>query len=216
MLENEFGITMGDMTYNQMTSKLSKIQMDYPQNKKILEKCLVDISKVKSAEVNTYLNRSLASNSNSQGKWIEFYSFLEGIDWKNIYQLPYKILLYSYLITLQYKTMHRVFTCNLNLHKWGINHLLTVSCGQIDNLEHYFYYHKEVNTFWIQISDWLSTLFNISVNFAVLDILLGLINYTPKHFYLINYVILTGKYFIAKCKRNGSNLFFNDYKYTLK
>ena len=51
---------------------------------------------------------------------------------------------------------------------------------------------------------------------AVLDILLGLINYTPKHFYLINYVILIGKYFIAKCKRNGINLLFNEYKYTLK
>ena len=71
-----------------------------------------------------------------------------------------------------------------------------------------------MNTFWIQISDWLSTLFNTSVNFAVLDILLGLINYTPKHFYLINYVILIGKYFIAKCKRNGSDLLFNEYKYT--
>ena len=113
--------------------------------------------------------------------------------------------------------MHRVFTCNLNLHKWGIKPTPDcILCGQIDNLEHYFYYCKEVNTFWIQISDWLSTLFNTSVNFAVLDILLGLINYTPKHFYLINYVILIGKYFISKCKRNGSNLLFNEYKYTLK
>ena len=178
---------------------------------------MVDISKVKSEEVNAYLNRSLASNSNSQDKWIEFYPFLEGINWKNIYQLPYKILLDSYLIILQYKIMHRVSTCNLNLHKWGIKPTPDcILCGQIDNLEHYFYYCKEVNTFWIQISDWLSTLFNTSVNFAVLDILLGLINYTPKHFYLINYVILIGKYFIAKCKRNGSNLLFNDYKYTLK
>ena len=224
ILENEYGITMDDMKYNQITScllskisKLPKIRIDYPQNKKILEKCLVDISKVKSAEVNAYLNRSLASNSNSQDKWIEFYPFLEGIDWKNIYQLPYKILLDSYLIILQYKIMHRVFTCNLNLHKWGIKPTPDcILCGQIDNLEHYFYYCKEVNTFWIQISDWLSTLFNTSVNFAVLDILLGLINYTPKHFYLINYVILIGKYFISKCKRNGSNLLFNEYKYTLK
>ena len=120
---------------------------------------MVDISKVKSAEVNAYLNRSLASNSNSQDKWIEFYPFLEGIDWKNIYQLPYKILLDSYLIILQYKIMHRVSTCNLNLHKWGIKPTPDcILCGQIDNLEHYFYYCKEVNTFWIQISDWLSTL----------------------------------------------------------
>ena len=61
-----FCITLGDMKYDQITScllskisKLSKIQIDHLQNKKILEKCLVDISKVKSAEVNTYLNRSL-------------------------------------------------------------------------------------------------------------------------------------------------------------
>ena len=38
----------------------------------------------------------------------------------------------------------------------------------------------------------------------------------PKHCYLINYVILTGKYFTDKCKENGSNLLFNVYKYTLK
>ena len=46
--------------------------------------------------------------------------------------------------------------------------------------------------------------------------LLGLINHIPKYFYLMNFVILTGKYFVAKCKRNGRNLLFNDYKYTLK
>ena len=116
---------------------------------------------------------------------------------------------------LQYKIMHRVFTCNRNLHKRGKRPSPDcILCGQIDNLELSFHYCKEVNTFWIQISDWLTTLFNISVNFAVLDILLGLINCTPKH--LVNYVTLTSKYFIVKCKRNGSNLLFNDDKYTLK
>ena len=116
MLENEYGITMGDMKYNQITgcvlskiSKLSKIQIDYPQNKKVLEKSLLDFSKVKSVEVNAYLNRSLASNSNSQDKWIEFYPILEGINWKNIYQLPYKILLDSYLIILQYHTAQSIY-----------------------------------------------------------------------------------------------------------
>ena len=47
MLENEYSITMRDMKYNQITgcllskiSKLSKVQIDYPQNYKILEKIL--------------------------------------------------------------------------------------------------------------------------------------------------------------------------------
>ena len=49
------------------------------------------------------------------------------------------------LITLQYRIMHRVFTCNLNLHTWGIKPSPDcILCGQIDHLEHYFYYCKEV------------------------------------------------------------------------
>ena len=56
----------------------------------------------------------------SQNKWVEFYPFLEGVDWKNIYLLPSKTVIDTYLVTLQFKILHRVYACNYKLFQWKI------------------------------------------------------------------------------------------------
>ena len=52
---------------------------------------------------------------------------------------------------------------------------------------------------------------NINKTFTVLEVLLGLINLNPKFFYVVNLVVLLGKQFISRCKRNKKLILFIAY-----
>ena len=52
---------------------------------------------------------------------------------------------------------------------------------------------------------------NISKAFTVLEVLLGLINLNPKFFYVVNLVVLLGKQFISRCKRNKKLILYTVY-----
>ena len=117
-LETEYKITMPHMKYNQLVSvtssrlrKLSKSKLNNKTtyNKNLPKECIANFSKMSSAQVPV-----------SQNKWVEFYPFLEGVDWKNIYLLPSKTVIDTYLITLQFKILHRVYACNYKLFQWKI------------------------------------------------------------------------------------------------
>ena len=85
------------------------------------------------------------------------------------------------------------------------------SCQSVDNIEHYFYYCQDVIAFWENVSEWLAVNMNISKAFTVLEVLLGLINLNPKFFYVVNLVVLLGKQFISRCKRNKKIILFTVY-----
>ena len=66
-------------------------------------------------------------------------------------------------------------------------------------------------TFWAHVNKWLSQLLSSKFNFTVLEILFGVINMEPKYWFPINFVLLTGKNFIYKCKKNNKELFLNNF-----
>ena len=112
----------------------------------------------------------------------------------------------AYLITFQYKILHRVFSCNYNLFNWNIrNSPLCDICQKTDNLEHYFYFCSDSKTFWAHINKWLSQLLSSKFNFTVLEILFGVINAEPKYWFPINFVLLTGKTLFINVKRAIKN-----------
>ena len=113
---------------------------------------------------------------------------------------------------MQFKILHRVYNCNYNLFTWGISQTQSCeSCQGVDNLEHYFYYCQDVKSFWENVSEWLEVNMNINNTFTVLEVLLGLINLNPKFFYVVNLVVLLGKQFISRCKRNKKLILFIAY-----
>ena len=153
--------------------------------------------------------KALYSIPTSQHKWVEYYPFLEMIDWKQIYLLSSKLVSNSYLINLQFKIIHTFFNCNCKLYIWKIKDSPDCSlCSDTDNLEHYFFYCHFVKVenwlfskFQIQVENWLFSKFQIQIKFTVLKVLLG-VNTTENHFsFPVNYIILIGKYFIYKCKK---------------
>ena len=112
-----------------------------------------------------------------------------------------------YLISLQYKILHRVFNCNYKLFLWGVrDSRACIEFHMTDNLELYFYYCDTVKRFWDKIEIWVNSMFPIAIKFATLDILLGCHNLDKMYFYAINLILLYGKFFINKSKLNNKNL----------
>ena len=103
--------------------------------------CQSNFSYVKSAKVYSYNIAIVYKAPKSQEQCIKNYPFLEGTCWKNIYLLPLKTVLDTYLVTFRFKILHRVLSCNHKLCLWNIsNSPLCSSCGKTDNLEHHLYY----------------------------------------------------------------------------
>ena len=220
-IENFYNISLPYMLYNQVVRSVSSVMklinkcgnnITLERCCNIPDKCLSNISQIKSSEVYSYFLALEYKTPKSQEKWIENYPFLESLDWKPVYLLPNLILNDAYLITFQYKILHRVFACNYNLFKWNIkNSPLCDICQKIDNLEHYFYYCIDTNVFWVQVKSWLNQLLSIELSLTVLEIFFGVLKLDPKDWYTVNFVILIGKKFISKCKKNNKELFFNNF-----
>ena len=208
-LQIKYNISISDMFYNQLTSMLLNILKSLPKvvtmpplkYQNIPNKCFAKISKTTSSQVNSYLAVSEYRSPLSQEKWIQYYPFLESLNWENIYILPFRVVSDTYLMTLQYKILHRVYACNEQLHIWKIiESPLCKYCSNHENLEHFFFC-ADTRHFWHEVSKWLSHKISLAINLTVLEVLFGLPNIDPKFYFAANYAILTGKHLISKAKK---------------
>ena len=103
---------------------------------------------------------------------------------------------------MQFKILHRVFSCNYKLFSWNIKTSPKCdACQTVDNLEHYFYYCSDVEHFWTQVDNWLSNIIASKVKLMVLEVLLGFLNFDSNFYYSINYVIIIAKFYLNKAKK---------------
>ena len=73
-------------------------------------KCFSNIQTVKNSQIYKYFVTQKIITPVSQNKWVEYYPFLEHVDWKKIYMLCFKIVKDTYIIqTMQFKILHRVY-----------------------------------------------------------------------------------------------------------
>ena len=210
-LENKFNIEINNLQYNQIRSSVA-FSLKSISNKESVSKinvpdlCLTNFKKVSSKIVLQYLTEQQYATSKSQNKWVEYYPFLEKVDWKLIYILPTRILLDTYIITLQFKILHRVFNCNYKLYIWNkIDSPTCHYCRSIDNLEHYFFHCNESTFFWNHVEEWLKDSIGFKIKFTLLEILLGFYYIDKKYYYMLNYLIIYGKYYIFQCRSNRKN-----------
>ena len=214
-LENKHNISISDMLYNQLTSLFSSIMKSLPKTttspmhkyQQFPKKCLAEISKVTSSQLNTYYAVKAYRSPSSQAKWIQYYPFLEALKWENIYTLPFKVVSDTYIITLQYKIIHRVFACSEQLYLWKIvESPLCIYCNSNENIEHFFYYCPDTQHFWQEVGTWLTRNMSYKIELTVLEVLFGLPNVDPKYYFAVNFVILIGKYSINKSKKQEEYL----------
>ena len=175
--QDKYNISIDAMKNNKITSviqaKLNGLSKIEPCSYDVPKQCLKDLSKIKSQHVYNYYISRIGLNPSSQNKWVEYYPFLKKANWSQIYSLPLKIVKDSYLISFQFKIIHRIFNCNYKLFVWKIKESPQCPiCQYTDNLEYYFYYCESSKFFWVQVEAWLKEKLLVNFNFTVLEILL--------------------------------------------
>ena len=139
-------------------------------------------------------------------KWNEKGFLISQEDWRVFYRMPYLITRDTKVQSFQYKILHQFFPCNYWLSKWNIDIEENCDmCGHCDTIEHYFIFCCISKTFWTSVFNWFSAITSVSVRLTVEQMLLGIeIIDDDSILFSLNYVILLGKFFIAKCKKNQS------------
>ena len=93
-LENKFGFSIPHLKYYQITSSIKSVlkwlqkNLSVVKDHQIPKRCLCDLQKIKTQQVYGQYVQALYKVPSSQNKWIEYYPFLEQLNWKNC--LSYK------------------------------------------------------------------------------------------------------------------------------
>ena len=125
-------------------------------------------------------------------------------DWASIYRIPYLCNRDTYLQSMQFRIIHRIFPCN----KWFS--VLKVSdtelcefCGLSDTIEHYLYQCDKIGNFWSELQMWYNSISDVKVILTCKHVIFGLY-YDNSAFHAINYIILLGKQYIRRQKYKDS------------
>ena len=124
----------------------------------------------------------------------------ENIPWQKIFTLPYNITRETKLQSFQYKIVHRIFPCNSWVSRWkpDVTEICNF-CNGIDNLQHYFWECEIVKPFWNSCTVWWNRNISCQINLTGKDVILG--SFCPgKHNISFNFLILHGKWYIARQK----------------
>ena len=137
--------------------------------------------------------------------------------WSTIFTLPFKTVRETRIQSFQYKILNRIFPCNYYLAKFKQE----ISCNceyckdNVDTIEHYFYYCRNVREFWTSFSKWFSNIIEDNVILEIEDIIFGFFKETSfKH--VLNYCIYYGKWHIYRQKTIGKELFLYSFLVELK
>ena len=79
-------------------------------------------------------------------------------------------------------------------------------CGQINNLEHFFYYCPATISFLDEIHIWPSNFVTCNIKLTVLEVLFGLIILQPHIYNLVNYILFVAKSYVCSCKKKNKDL----------
>ena len=131
----------------------------------------------------------------------------EDVDWKSVYQAPFKYIKVTKLITFQFKLFHRRLTTNDFLKKIGLKQsdICTFCELEIESIIHLFWSCSVTSSFWKDFKGWITDnldnttiLQHINLDTAIA---LGLRpNLFHKQIYLY---FLLARYLIWICKTQG-------------
>ena len=211
-LETEYNCIISDLDYNSIIAAIPNtwkkaIRNLTSENKTREIQGSYDINHLKinlSKLTNKIVYESLTFKNcipTAVNKWIEYYPFLETIDWDAIYELPSKITKDLKLQNLQYSIVHRYAVCNYNLKLWQIKDSFDCQyCLHIDTIEHAFFYCSYVKVLWNILQKLNSDVLKVKFDLTVLEVLLGIPceKFSPTH--ILNLLILASKQFIFKTR----------------
>ena len=217
-------IHINDMKYNSLISAIPKHWKKIVSNTDKVNHMLLDkgesyvftvgkyLKNVKNKDIYASIIGRLITKPTAENKWIEYYPFLETMNWSNFYVIPKSAFQETKLQTFQYSILHRYLNCNYNLWLWNIKETGScLFCGELDTIEHRLFLCLESNNLWSRISCTLSYSINFRHEFTILEILLGIPCKKVSLLSLVNYVIVLGKWYIHQSKADDRNVCFLDF-----
>ena len=90
------------------------------------------------------------------------------------------------------------------LHKWKIKDSNKCECGELDTVEHYFFYCRESKRLWDYITERIAEILHVKIPLKIVNVIMGIPHRQTQDQVLdiLNFLIIHGKWFIYCCKRN--------------
>ncbi len=102
-------------------------------------------------------------------------------------------------------------------YKWEITkEYICIFCEEIDTLEHHLYECRESRLFWERLYIWMSNNLEVSFPLTICEIIFGIPEEKNSDLKIINYLILTGKWYINKMRTNNTELYFISYLHLVR
>lgn len=142
------------------------------------------------------LMESIAELPTCIPKWENIFdSKLTQQELESIYKLPFTISMETSLQSFQYKLIHRFLAHNKLLYAMKIKTSPScILCGNLDTIEHRFYFCEYVGTYWKHFQTWWNRLNITYINdISYQDIIFG---FYEEKCESLNYCILLSKYYI--------------------
>ena len=151
----------------------------------------------------------------SEKKWETIFNNIE-LNWNFIYTLPSKTTIDTKLREFQYKYIMRIVPTNKYLFKCKLvpSTLCDFCNSYIETVNHLFWECHNTQQFWSGLQSLLTNL-NINITFDLLTITFG-IKGKGLHNSLLNFIIISGKYFIFRSKYIKTIPCLNSYVIYLK
>lgn len=173
---------------------------------------------IKSKQTNKYVYDALrksviATEKRSEQKWEEEFKE-ETFSWKKIYSVSLLSTKDIKLQNFQYKHLFRIIPTNKFLFKCNIeDSALCDFCSMnIQTLNHLFWECPQVQHFWSEVSNFMSS-YDITITFTLHNIIFGILSSNAKpETQVRNFIILLGKYFIFKNKCQKKPVLFTQFK----
>lgn len=113
---------------------------------------------------------------------------------------PFHALRDTKLQTFHFKLTHRIIPCNRYLSNIHIRRNDVCSfCEASDTLQHFFFHCEATNTFWRNLTYWLSHNTNIVVRMDIEELIFGIPQHAPDA-KCINFILILAKNFIFRQK----------------
>ena len=215
--KNQYKVKINFLEYGSLvnaipTQWVQKLTVNVPTKPQSFKDSFYDyVRKLQSNKI--YWNRVAAfvRTPTALDKWISEFPFINDSDFKDFFTLPMYVTRETKLQCFQFKILHRIFPCNDVLKIWGIkdcNHC--VHCNEQDTIEHFLFYCDECRSFWLNVENWFHQTTRVLLPLRITNILFGIpFNRSQdKLLFILNFIVLHGKWFIYKCKREENHIRF--------
>ena len=164
----------------------------------------VPISDVTSKQIYDSFLRKKQTPPTAQQKLTDKYSETS-INWEKVYSLPFRTTLDSKLREFQCKILNNIVFTNDKLFRFGLSQSpnCTYCNEEPESIEHLLSRCKVSSEFWKEVLSWLKDNNIIIESLNEIGLFLGNFEKT-EDFFIINHILLLGKYYIYVRKCHGS------------